>query len=46
MEEINEEKLKKKNKDYVDLLSNIYINDLKGKKFDNPIIFITKEKMI
>jgi hypothetical protein len=45
MEKINEEKLKKENKDYVDLLSDVYENDLKGKSFDIPLIFIIKETM-
>ena len=45
MEEINENELKKENKDYIDLLSDIYENDLKDKKFDIPLIFIIKEKM-
>ena len=46
MEEINENELKKENKDYIDLLSDIYENDLKDKKFDIPLIFIIKEKMV
>ena len=45
MEDIDEEKLKKENKDYIDLLSETYENDLKGKKFEIPLIFINKEKM-
>ena len=45
MEEINENNLKKENKDYVDLLSDVYENDLKGKSFDIPLIFIIKETM-
>ena len=46
MQDIDEEKLKKENKDHIDLLSDAYINDLKGKKFNIPLIFINKEKMI
>ena len=45
MEKIDEEDLKKQNKDYIDLLSDKYNNDLEGKKFDIPLIFIVKEKM-
>ena len=45
MEKIDKEDLKKKNKDYIDLLSEKYNNDLEGKKFDIPLIFIIKEKM-
>lgn len=45
MEKIDEEDLKKQNKDYIDLLSDKYNNDLEGKKFDIPLIFIIKEKM-
>jgi len=44
MNDIDEEKLKKENKDHIDLLSEAYVNDLKGKKFDIPLIFINKEK--
>ena len=33
------------NKNYIDLLSDIYDNDLNGTKFDIPLIFIIKEKM-
>jgi MoxR-like ATPase len=46
MKKIDEEKLKKEKKDHIDLLSDAYENDLKGKKFDIPLIFIIKEKMI
>ena len=46
MGEIDEEKLKLENKDYIDLLSNAYENDLDGKKFDIPLIFINAEKMV
>ena len=35
-----------KNKDYIDKLSEIYDNDLKGMEFPDPLIFIIKEKMI
>ena len=34
-----------KNKDYIDLLSDIYENDLKGTKFEIPLIFVIIEKM-
>ena len=34
------------NKDYIDKLSEIYDNDLKGMEFPDPLIFIIKEKMI
>jgi hypothetical protein len=44
MKDIDEEKLKKENKDHIDLLSEAYANDLKGKKFDIPLIFINKEE--
>ena len=44
MREINEEKLKKENEDYIELLSETYKNYLKGKKFNIPLIFINKEK--
>ncbi len=37
--------LKKRVKDYFDLLSEIYDNDLNRTKFDIPLIFIIKEKM-
>ena len=37
--------LKKRVKDYFDLLSEIYDNDLNSTKFDIPLIFIIKEKM-
>ena len=46
MGEIDEEKLKLENKDYIDLLSNAYENDLDGKIFDIPLIFINEEKMV
>jgi ABC-type multidrug transport system fused ATPase/permease subunit len=45
MKDIDEEKLKKENKDHIDLLSEAYANDLKGRKFDIRLIFINKEKM-
>jgi len=35
-----------KNKDYIDKLSEIYDNDLKGMEFPDPLIFIIKEKMV
>ncbi len=41
MMDIDEENLRKENKD---LLSEAYVNDLRGKKFDIPLIFINKEK--
>jgi len=37
--------LKKSGKDYIDLLSEIYDNDLKNTVFNIPLIFIIKEKM-
>jgi len=46
MKKIDEEQMKKNNEDYIDLLSKAYENDLKGKKFEIPLIFIIKEKMI
>ena len=39
MEKINEDELKKENKDCYDLLSEIYDNDLKNKKFEIPSDF-------
>ena len=45
MKKIDEKELEKEGKDYVDLLSEIYDNDLKDTVFDIPIIFIIKEKM-
>ena len=45
MKEIDEEKLKKENKDYIDLLSETYENDLKGKKFIIPLFYINEENM-
>ena len=33
------------NNDYVDLLSEVYDNDLKDTNFDTPLIFIIKEKL-
>ena len=44
MMDIDEENLRKENKDLLDLLSEAYVNDLRGKKFDIPLIFINKEK--
>ena len=44
MMDINEEKLKKENKDIIELLSKVYENDLENKKFDIPLIFINKEE--
>ena len=38
------EKDNDKKKDYIDLISEIYDNDLKGTKFEIPLIFIIKEK--
>ena len=35
-----------KNMDYIDLLSQIYDNDLKYENFETPLIFINKEKKI
>ena len=42
--QLKKEKLKKENKDHIDLLSDAYANDLKGKKFNIPLIFINKEE--
>ena len=36
----------KEEKDYIDKLSEVYNNDLSSMKFDTPLIFIIKEKMI
>ena len=36
--------LKKYDKDYIDLLSENYDSDLKDTNFDNPLIFLSKEK--
>jgi len=45
--EINiEDRINKINKDYIDLLSEIYLKDYKGIHFDIPLIFIVNEKMI
>ena len=35
-----------KNEDYIDKMSKIYDNDLNNMKFNTPLIFIIKEKMI
>ena len=43
MKDIDKEKLKREHKDHIDLLSEAYANDLKGKKFDIPLIFTNKE---
>ena len=40
---LNEKNIDKKI-DYIDLISNIYNNDLKGTKFEIPLIFIIMEK--
>ena len=42
---LNEKNIDKKI-DYIDLMSTIYDNDLKGTKFEIPLIFIIKEKNI
>ena len=44
---LTEQKWKKNDsekKDYIDLLSNVYKNDLKNEKYKTPLIFIIKEK--
>ena len=46
MKKIDENKLKKDKKDYFDLLSYTYENDIKDKKFDIPLIFNINENMI
>lgn len=41
---LTQKKVREKNMDFIDLLSKEYENDLKGTKFNIPLIFVIKEE--